>query len=112
MQSKYPYILAVLLGLIIPFIPEINPFLVILGVIYFLAGTVFGYVWPKESWRWGLWIAGPAVVLIGLSVVFGGQFEMFLKKDLPILLVALLSSCLGSFISAWARQTRTRVIKK
>ena len=77
MNSKYPYILAIVLGLTIPFIPEIEPFPIILGLIYLFGGSLFGFLWPKESWRWGIWIVGPMVVLIGLSVLFAGQFDIF-----------------------------------
>jgi len=34
-NSKYPYILAIFLGLTIPFIPEMEPFPILLGLIYF-----------------------------------------------------------------------------
>jgi hypothetical protein len=112
MNSKYPFILAIILGLTIPFISEIEPFPIILGLIYLLGGSLFGFLWPKESWRWGIWIAGPMVVLIGLSVLFAGQLEMFLKKDLPILLLAISSACLGSFLLAWFKHSRIKVTEK
>ncbi len=103
MNSKYSFFLAIILGLTIPFIPEIESFPIILGLIYFLGGSLFGFLWPKESWHWGIWIAGPMVILIGLSVLFTGQLEMFLKKDLPLLLLAISSACLGSFLLAWLK---------
>ncbi len=108
MNLKYPFILAIILGLTIPFIPEIEPFPIILGLIYFFGGSLFGFLWPKESWRWGIWIAGPMIVLLGLSVLFAGQFEIFLKKDLPILLLAIISACFGSFLLAWLKNGRTK----
>ena len=112
MHSKYPYIFAIFVGITIPFIPELSPFPLILGLIYFLCGSVFGFLWPVNSWRWGIWIAGPAIVLIGLSVLFAGYVEMFLKKDLPILLVAIISSCLGSLIFSRIKLSRTKVSEK
>jgi len=108
MNSKYSYILAIILGLAIPFIPEMEPFPIILGLIYFICGSLFGFLWPKESWRWGIWITGPMIVLIVLSVLFAGQVEMFLKKDLPILLIAIISTCLGSFLLARFKNRRTK----
>jgi hypothetical protein len=112
MNSKYPYILAIIFGLIVPFIPEIEPFPITLGLIYLFGGSLFGFFWPKESWRWGVWIVGPTVVLLGLSVLFGGQLEMFLKKDLPMLLIAIISTCLGSFLLSWFKHSRTKQIEK
>lgn len=90
MKLINPHILAIILGLAIPFIPEMEPFPIILGIIYFICGSLFGFLWPKESWRWGIWITGPTIVLIVLSVLFAGQVKMFLKKDLPILLLAII----------------------
>jgi hypothetical protein len=112
MQSKFPYILAVISGLALRFVPDIQPALLIPGLIYFFAGIVFGFLWPKESWRWGIWIVGPVIVLTSLSVLFAGQLEIFLKKDLPVILIALIAACLGSFISAWFKSSRTKKIEK
>ena len=112
MNSKYPYILAIILGLAVRFIPEIEPFPIILGIIYFICGSLFGFLWPKESWLWGIWITGPMIVLMGLSVLFAGQLEVFLKKDLPILLLAIISTCLGSFLLSSFKNRRTKEIEK
>lgn len=112
MNSKYPYILAVILGLIVPFIPEMEPYPIPLCLIYFVGGSLIGFLSPKESWRWGLWIVGPMIILLVLSVAFAGQLEMFLKKDLPILLLTLISACLGSFLLAKFKHSRTKVSEK
>jgi len=113
--SKYQYILAVIFGLFVPFfvpffVPVVSeePFPIPLGLIYLFGGSLFDFFWPKESWRWGLWIVGPMVALLGLSVLFAGQLGMFLKKDLPIIVLAIISACLGSFILSWFRQRQTK----
>ncbi len=106
--SKYPYVLAIIYGLLVPFIPDLEPFPFPLALIYFIGGGLFGFLWPKVSWRWGLWIAGPMIALIGLSVLFAGQFEVFIKKDLPILVLAIISACSGSFVLAWFKHRRTK----
>jgi hypothetical protein len=106
--SKYPYVLAIIFGLLVPFIGDIEPFPFPLALMYFFGGGLFGFLWPKVSWRWGFWIVGPMIGLIGLSVLFAGQLEVFLKKDLPILVVAITSACLGSFISAWFKHRRRK----
>ena len=100
MYSKYPYILAIIFGSLVPIIPNIESFPVAHGLIYFLGGGLFGYLRPKESWRWGLWMVGPIFGLIGLSIAFSGQFDVFLKKDLPLLVISIMSACLGSFLLA------------
>ena len=110
MKSKYPYILAVVLGLAVPIIPEIKAFPIILGLVYFSIGSLFGFLWPKESWRWGLWITGPMIVLVALSVLFAGQLDVFLKKDLPLLLLGFISTSLGSLLSAWIKNNRKKAI--
>ena len=112
MHSKLPYILAVISGFAIRFVPDTQNVLVIPGLIFFFAGSLFGFLWPKESWRWGIWIVGPVIVLTGLSVLFAGQPDMFLKKDLPVILIALIAACLGGFISAWFKNSRSKKIEK
>jgi len=102
--TKLPYILAIIFGLIVPFIPKMEPFPVPLALIYLFCGGIFGFFWPKESWRWGLWIVGPVLFFLALSIIFTGQLEIFFKKDLPVLLLAIGSACLGGFILAWYNQ--------
>ena len=112
MKSNYPYVLAVISALIVPFIPEIEPLPITRGFIYLFAGGLFGFLWPKESWRWGAWIVGPIFGLTGLSVLFAGQLDIFLKKDLPILLAAIIAACLGSFLLARFKNNRTKGANK
>jgi len=112
MNTTYPYILAVIAGLLILFLPDMNPVPFMLGVVYFSVGSVFGFLWPKGSWRWGLWIAGPICFLLGTSVLFAGFLEVFLKKDLPILLVSLISTCLGSLLFSLVRNSRKKQVAK
>lgn len=99
---SYAYVLAVgygLIGFIVPASLFFNTTLTI-AILLLIGGGIFGFVWPKNSWRWGLWIAGPIFFFLGLSVLFAGQLGVFLQKDLPPMLVALGAACLGSFISA------------
>jgi hypothetical protein len=39
----------------------------IVGIVLFLVGLAFGFVWPNRSWRWGLWITSPLIILIALK---------------------------------------------
>ena len=98
------YVLAMISGLAVAFIPETSPFLFTVGLIFILGGSVFGYMWPKESWRLGLWMTGPMMALTGFSVLFAGQVDVFLEKDAPILLVAMMSACAGSSLLAWFKR--------
>ena len=108
MKSVFPYILAVLVGLSIPFVPEIEPFPITLGIIFLICGSIFGFLWPKESWRWGLWIVGPLFLLIMVSVLFAGQLDVFFKKDLPKILIAITATSIGSALLARYKKSRTQ----
>lgn len=78
----------------------------IVGIILFLVSLVVGFVWPQKSWRWGLWIAGPIIILIGFSMLFTGNISSFLKFDLPLIIIGLLAASCGSFIGAWLKKRR------
>jgi hypothetical protein len=95
-----PFILAILFGIIILIIPSSMPFPILHFLAGLLGGGLLGYFWPKESWRWGIWITGPMSASLSLSVLFAGQVEVFFNKDLPILLATFISTCLGSFLTA------------
>ncbi len=76
------------------------------GIVFLIVGLIFGFAWPKKSWRWGLWICSPMIILIGLSVVFAGNLTAFLKQDLPIILIGLIAGCSGGFMGAWLKKRR------
>ena len=78
----------------------------VVGIVFLAIGLVFGLAWPWKSWRWGLWICAPLVILLMLSVAFAGNVTAFLKYDLSIVLISLPAACLGSFIGAWLRKRR------
>lgn len=100
------YILAIISSLPALVFVGMGPMFISVFIIFLLLGSLFGFLWPNESWRWGLWIAGPWVVLLGLSVLFAGQLDSFLKNDLPVLLLATTAACSGSFVSAWYKGKR------
>jgi hypothetical protein len=78
----------------------------IVGIVLLIVGIVFGFVWPKKSWHWGLWICSPLIIPVCLSVAFAGNLTAFLKNDLPIILVGLISACCGGFIGARLKKRR------
>ncbi len=98
--SKYLYLSAIISGFILPLAAGIEPFPIPLVFLCLLVSGIFGFFGAQESWRWGLWIIGPSFGLSLLSIAFAGQSEIFLKKDLPTFLIAMLSVCLGSFVFA------------
>ncbi len=101
--SKYQYVLAILYGILAFFIPATEPlqiFLAFLGF-FFLGGILFGFFWPRDSWRWGLWVTCPVLAFLSLSVLFAGDFQSFFNKDLLLLMLVIASACLGGFIAAW-----------
>ncbi len=78
----------------------------LVGIVLFIVGLILGFVWPEKSWRWGVWICVPIILLVGLSVLFAGNVDAFLKKDLPVMLVAFVASCVGGFLGARFKQRK------
>ncbi len=108
MVTKYPtykYILAIIIGISIMFVPDINPFPYILGLIYFFCGLLFGFLFPGKSWRWGLWLTGPFLFFMLFSIAFAGISKIF-SDDVLIIIVPITSACLGSFLGAWLKLKR------
>jgi hypothetical protein len=107
--SKLPYVLAILFGISILFLPDIEPFPLVPGGSYLLGASLFGFFWPKESWRWGIWIIIPIFALLTLSVAFSGQLDV--KKDVPLFILGIAAACLVSYLFALIRH-RTKPSKK
>jgi hypothetical protein len=106
--SKTLKLLAIMVGILVPFmLPDASLWMI--SLTYLLIGIAFGFFQPKGTWWWGLWIAGPAIVLIGSSVLFSGHLDVFVQKDLPILVLGAAAACFGSYAGA---QFRTRAFKK
>jgi len=106
--SKISYLLAIISGFIIPLTAGIEPFPIPLVLFCLLVAGAFGFFWPGESWRWGIWIVGPSFCLTILSIAFAGQVEIFIKKDLPVFLIAIVSVFLGSFVFALISNRQTK----
>jgi hypothetical protein len=82
-------------------------FLTLLAGAYALAGGVFGYLWPRITWRWGLWIVLPMLCLgiLGNVIAFsrGSSPELLLFVLIAMMipfLIALAIACLGGVVGA------------
>ncbi len=108
-NPKIPYIIAIIAGLISPAIPHMGLYPMIpIAVYFFIIGSLMGLLSPKQSWRWGIWLCGPILVLTGLSVLFAGNIDIFLKKDIPLLLLAFLLASLGALIFSRIKKRQTK----
>ena len=108
LKLKLPYIIAIIAGLISPVIPNTDIYPIPIGVYFFLCGSLLGFFSPKESWRWGIWLCGPILALTGLSVLFAGNIDIFLEKDLPLFALVFLLATLGSFIFSRIKNSQTK----
>jgi hypothetical protein len=97
-NTRFPRILAMTFGLGAPLIPGLLSLPFWTALLYFLGSGIFGLIWPYKSWQWGLWMTGPIIILALLSVAFVGGVDIFLKQDLPKLLLILVTACAGGMI--------------
>lgn len=96
--SKLSFSLAIITGFFLPLTAYLEPAPYAFSAICFLLGGLFGFFWPKESWKWGFWISLPSLALVALSLIFTGQYDIFMEKDLQVLLIVLFASASGSFL--------------
>ncbi len=76
------------------------------GIIFLAAGLIAGYLWPQQFWRWGLWICGPLLLLLLLSVAFAGNVTTFMEQDMPLVLLGFVATCTGGFAGARLKKKR------
>jgi hypothetical protein len=105
-QPTHRYLIALALGLIMIFISDVEPREVTLALINLAFGFILGFIWSTESLRWGLLISAPMIVLVGFSVAFAGNIEIFLQKDLLLMILAFISACLGNLAGARFKRWR------
>ena len=97
-NTRFPILLAMIFGLCAPLIPGIFNLRWWAILLYFVGSGILAIVWPGKTWQWGLWVCLPIIVLSLLSVFFVGQFDVFMKKDFPVLMTILGAACAGGFI--------------
>ena len=64
--------LAIVFGGIALLLPVFGPAFSHMFLNFLVFGAILGFFWPERSWRWGLWLAIPALVL-GLSTIMQNQ---------------------------------------
>ena len=108
--SKLPYLLAIISGFLVLMIANIDPFPIPLIIFCFFVAGALGYIWPLESWRWIFWMFGPSFALTILSIVFTGQLDVFMEKDLPVFLIAITTAFSGSLLLGIISNKRKRKV--
>jgi len=116
----YWYILALVLGAIVPQIilalfmqmttlflrdsSEIGDKLAslysipITALVYCLLGFGFGYVWPQLKWRWSIWLSSPTLILLSLIVAERALSSMPISWLAVIFILVLVIAVLGTAI--------------
>jgi hypothetical protein len=116
-SNKPVYILALVVGLLIAPVKLVYSFLPFfnftdVGVFGVLAG-LFGYFRPAKSWRWGLWLSIPTILLCLAFVRLLGSDNLLKGVGTGwaiSVLVIPLAACLGSYFGA--RLARGRRLPK
>lgn len=81
----------------------------ITGCSYLIVGVVTGLFWQQGALSGGIWLSSPIIVLTCLSVLFSGFGERFVDRDLPVLLVSLISGVFGCFTGKRLANVRVNV---
>ena len=74
--------------------------------LYFLVGIISGYISPKLSWRWGIWLTLPWIAGIFFSIAGAGFKEGILGSVgwLVFYSFPVLPACAGAFAGTTAAQ--------
>ncbi len=85
---------------------EMNERLVFIGIIlliYGILGFVWGFLIPKYSWKWGLFIGGPGVFILMFFML--GEFNPYFLIYMA-LIIGL--ACFGGWIGSVLRLRKTK----
>jgi len=112
------YLLAVLVGIPLAFflvfnaifsdgvsIPERFLSFVLIIITYGILGLVFGFTWPKHSWRWGIWISITAFLIVGW---YSFRETEHLPLHFSYLVVTAASACLAALAGTRLSARRQR----
>ncbi len=76
---------------------------------YLIVGVVVGQFWPKGALSGGICLASPIIVFTFLSVLFSGFGERFVDRDLPVLIISVISGVFGCFAGKRLANVRVNV---
>ena len=107
-RSNMPvYILSILAALLIApvkLVYSFFPFFNLTDVVVFgVLGGLFGYLRPAKSWRWGLWLSIPTILLCLAFVRRLGSVNLLQGMGTGWAVSAFiipLAGCLGSYLGA------------
>ncbi len=87
-------------------VPPVISFYEYVLIVYFLTGLLCGYLIPKLSWRWGIWITLPWIAWIFFNIAVAGFKDGITGSAgwLVFYSFPLLPSCFGAFAGAAAAQ--------
>jgi hypothetical protein len=66
-----------------------------------ILSVIFAYVWPGESWRWGVWASSGYWMFFGfvfISFILKGEFE---APPLVEAIVVIAFGCMGGILGRW-----------
>ena len=110
-SPRYAYVITLGLGILAFFVStkmtsvelSLLKSILINSAIYLFFGILVGLLWPMGSWRLAVWLSIPIVFLMMLSPLFAGYVDVFLRKDLPVLITIGTTACLGGTIGSRLR---------
>jgi hypothetical protein len=86
------------------------PILGIMIVVIFVyagLGAIFGYKWPEQNWKWGLWVTVPSLTLsfAGRGLSNPDDLSAIISSVIPSILFVLLPACQGA---RWGTRRKAR----
>jgi hypothetical protein len=74
-------------------------FLLFFALCYLLLALLFGFLWPRVSWKWGLWLSLPCTLtVIFLHLAYTSSAAELLSPIIGSLLIVSVPACAFAFI--------------
>jgi len=85
-------------------VPPVISFYEYVLTVYFLAGLICGYLNPKSSWRWGIWLTLPWIAGIFINIAGAGFKDGIIGSIgwLVFYSFPVLPACAGAFAGSAA----------
>ncbi len=97
--TQYASSLALILGGVALFLPQVSPYLSRVYLNFLLFGAILGFIWPERSWQWGLWLVIPALILTFVNL-FQTQNMNTLIEGAMIVGPGLVTGCTAAWLVA------------